>query len=390
MSLIDLSLIDDVVRRTIRPDLLAQAAYAVPDASGMVKLEAMENPYTLPDDLRIALAQHLAAIPLNRYPVPSYRALKAKICHHFGVPAGFDVILGNGSDENISMLVQACAHLGQHGQSSQPSQPGDTSKSGEVGTVLAAVPTFVMYAISAKLSGMNFVGVDLNPDLSLNLPAMLAAIAQHQPRLVFLSYPNNPTGTLYSDDEMTQIIRAAPGLVVVDEAYQPFAETSFMPRLPEFENLVVVRTVSKLGLAGIRLGFMAAHPAWLAQIDKVRPPYNINVLTQASAEFLLDHIGVFDAQAAQLRAARAQLISDLRQLGVQVFPSAANFLLIRVANAEQVFNNLLKCKILVKNVGKMHSLLSNCLRINVSTAQENSLLLAALKDAANTHFLKVV
>jgi histidinol-phosphate aminotransferase len=196
-----------------------------------------------------------------------------------------------------------------------------------------------------------------------------------------LSYPNNPTGTLYAAEEIEQILRAAPGLVVVDEAYQPFAEASFMSRLPEFPNLVVVRTVSKLGLAAIRLGYMAAHPAWLAQIDKVRPPYNINVLTEAAAGFLLDHLSVFDAQAAQLRTARTQLCHDLQQLGVEVFPSAANFLLIRVANAEQVFNNLLKSKILVKNVGKMHGLLKNCLRITVSTPEENKLFLDALKVA---------
>ncbi len=363
-----MSSIDEVVQRTIRPDVLAQSAYAVPDASGMVKLEAMENPYTLPPDLRHALGQHLASIPLNRYPVPSSRSLKAKICQQFGVPAGYDIVLGNGSDENISMLVQACA---------RPGHPEGA------GTVLAAVPTFVMYAVSAKLAGMNFVGLDLNPDFSLNLPAMLAAIAEHQPALIFLSYPNNPTGSLYASQEIEQILRMAPGLVVVDEAYQPFAETSFMPRLPEFNNLAVVRTVSKLGLAGIRLGYMAAHPAWLAQIDKVRPPYNINVLTAASAEFLLDHLAVFDAQAAQLRIARAQLCYDLQQLGVQVFPSAANFLLIRVSNGEQVFNNLLKSKILVKNVGKMHKLLGNCLRITVSTPEENSLLLEKMQEALN-------
>lgn len=350
--------IDDIINRTIRPDVLAQAAYAVPDASGMLKLEAMENPYPLPADIQASLAQHLAKQALNRYPVPSYRHLKAQICRNFGVPDGYGVVLGNGSDELISMLSVACA------------QPG--------ASVLAPIPAFVMYAISARQLGMQFVGVDLKPDFSLDLPAMLAAIAQHQPALIYLAYPNNPTGGLFDPEAIEQIIRAAPGWVVLDEAYQPFNDASFMPRLPEFTNLVVMRTVSKLGLAGIRLGYMSAHAALLHEIEKVRPPYNINVLTQACAEFLLDYPALFADQAAQIRQARSDLTAALQQLGVQVFPSAANFVLIRVENAEQVYQKLLDCKILVKNVGKMHALLSNCLRITVSTPDENQRFLQAL------------
>jgi histidinol-phosphate aminotransferase len=168
-------------------------------------------------------------------------------------------------------------------------------------------------------------------------------------------------------------------VVVVDEAYQPFAEASFMARLPEFPNLVVMRTVSKLGLAGIRLGYMAASAALLAEFDKVRPPYNINVLTQAAAEFMLDHVAVLDAQAAQLRAARTQLAVALAALpGVEVFPSAANFLLLRLPQADTIFARLLQHKVLIKNVGKMHPLLENCLRVSVGTAPENAQLLEAL------------
>ena len=350
--------IDDVITRTIRSDVLTQAAYAVPDASGMLKLEAMENPYTLPLELQAALAQHLAKQALNRYPVPSYRHLKAQICRNFGVPDGYDVVLGNGSDELISMLCVACARPGAK--------------------VLAPIPAFVMYAVSARQLGLEFIGVNLKSDFSLDLPAMLAAIKQHQPSLVYLAYPNNPTGNLFDRAAIEQIIRAASGLVVLDEAYQPFNDASFMPRLPEFANLVVMRTVSKLGLAGIRLGYMSAHPALLHEVDKVRPPYNINVLTQACVEFLLDYPAIFADQAVQIRHARSQLTTALQQIGVHVFPSAANFVLIRVENAEQVYQKLLENKILVKNVGKMHALLNNCLRITVSTPEENQQFLQAL------------
>jgi histidinol-phosphate aminotransferase len=355
-----MSLIDNIIRADVR----ALAAYHVPDSAGFIKLDAMENPYTLPEHLRSALGQRLADVAMNRYPVPSYTELKQKICAGLGVPGGYDVVLGNGSDELITMLSVACA------------KPG--------AKVLAPTPGFVMYAMSAKFAGLEFVGVPLNPDFSLDKPAMLAAIAEHKPAVIYLAYPNNPTGNLFDENDMVEIIRAAQdtGIVVVDEAYQPFAQTSFMPRLPEFANLVVMRTVSKLGLAGIRLGYMSAGSELLAEFDKVRPPYNINVLTQAAAEFVLDHVDVLDEQAASLREERTRLAAALSVLpGVEVFPSAANFLLVRVVhektNSNTVFSALLDRKVLIKNVGKMHPLLENCLRITVSTPEENRLLLDA-------------
>ncbi|HEX8883382.1 MAG TPA: aminotransferase class I/II-fold pyridoxal phosphate-dependent enzyme, partial [Noviherbaspirillum sp.] len=204
----------------------------------------------------------------------------------------------------------------------------------------------------------------------------------------YLAYPNNPTGNLFDEAAMVDILRAVgdSGIVIVDEAYQPFAQASFMPRLAEFDNLVVMRTVSKLGLAGIRLGYMSASSALLEQFEKVRPPYNINVLTQATAEFVLEHSDVLDAQAASLRDERSRVAAELAALpGVEVFPSAANFLLMRITRAgldsALVHARLLEQKVLVKNVGKMHALLHNCLRVTVSTPEENTLFLNALKTA---------
>ncbi|WP_151632835.1 histidinol-phosphate transaminase [Noviherbaspirillum aerium] len=356
-----MSLIDTI----IRPDVRSLAAYHVPDSTGFVKLDAMENPYTLPEHLRGELGQRLAEVAMNRYPVPSYTELKQKICERLGVPGGYDVVLGNGSDELITLLSVACA------------KPG--------AKVLAPTPGFVMYAMSAKFAGLEFVGVPLTADFGLDKSAMLAAIEEHKPAIVYLAYPNNPTGNLFDENDMVEIIRAAQdtGIVVVDEAYQPFAQTSFMPRLPEFANLVVMRTVSKLGLAGIRLGYMSAGSELLTEFDKVRPPYNINVLTQAAAEFVLDHVDVLDEQAAALREERTRLAAALSVLpGIEVFPSAANFLLVRVRhekiNSNDVFSALLDRKVLIKNVGKMHPLLENCLRITVSTPEENRLLLDAV------------
>lgn len=357
-----MSPIDTLLSNAIRPDVRAVSSYHVADASGYIKLDAMENPYQLPQHVRKELAQRLFDVALNRYPAASYSSIKQRIREKLGVPAGYDVILGNGSDELISMLCVACAMQDRRA------------------VVVAPTPSFVMYQRSAQLAGMDYVGVPLKADLTLDLPAMLAAIARHKPALVFLSYPNNPTGNLFAEDELVAIIEALDGfgLAVVDEAYEPFAQQTLMHRLPEFNNLVVMRTVSKLGLAGIRLGYLSAAPALLEQLDKVRPPYNINVLTQAAAEFALDHLDVLNRQAANLRAARADLAAALARLpGVEVFPSAANFILIRVPAADDAYAKLLSRKVLVKNVSKMHSVLTNCLRITVSTPEENSTFLDA-------------
>ena len=355
--------LESLIANTIRADVRSDASYHVPDASGYVKLDAMENPYPLPDALRRELAERLVAVALNRYPNASYESLKARIRAKLGVPAGYDVLLGNGSDELIAIVIAACARQDRRA------------------AVLAAVPTFVMYQRSAMVAGMDFHGVALKDDLTLDLPAMLAAIREHRPALVFLAYPNNPTGNLYDAADIEAILSEVgdTGLVVVDEAYEPFAQQSFMPSLPEYDNLIVMRTLSKLGLAGIRLGYMSAAPALLEQFEKVRPPYNVNVLTQAAAEFALDHVDVLNEQARLLREERTALAAALAALpGVTVFPSAANFITFRVPDAAAAHAALLSRKILIKNLSKMHSVLANCLRVTVSTPDENAAFLDAL------------
>lgn len=352
-----------LIENIIRPDVQALDAYHVPDSAGYLKLDAMENPYQLPDNLQKQLGEHLSHVALNRYPVPSYTGLKKKICDKFGVPAGYDVVVGNGSDELIVIVSTACARQDKRAK------------------VLAPIPTFVMYAISAQFSGMDFVGVPLKSDFSLDMDAMLQAIKVNQPSVLYLAYPNNPTANLFDVKEMLRLIEAMKdiGIVISDEAYQPFAQTSMMPYLPQYPNLLVMRTVSKLGLAGVRLGYMSAHPDLLAQFDKVRPPYNVNVLTEATVEFALDHLDVFNEQAASLRAERETLSVALAALaGVEVLPSSANFVLIRHQNADEIFEKLLSRRVLIKNVGKMHILLDNCLRITVGTPEENKLFLEHL------------
>jgi histidinol-phosphate aminotransferase len=352
------------IHKVIRPDVRAVQAYHVPEFSGYLKMDAMENPYILPPEMRVRLAERLSHVALNRYPVPSYTDLKHKICQKMGVAPGYRVVLGNGSDELISLISVACARQDRRV------------------AVMAPVPTFVMYATFAQWAGLHFVGVDLRPDFSLDIPAMLAAIAQYQPAVLYLSYPNNPTGNLFERSDVLALLSAMEncGIVVCDEAYQPFAQASMMDILPDYPNLVVMRTVSKLGLAGIRLGYLSAQDALLDEWEKVRPPYNVNVLTEAAASFALDHMDVFEQQASALRGERAVLSEALAGMpDVQVMPSSANFLLIRIKNADQVFKKLVERGILVRNVSRMHRLLENCLRVTVSTREENELFLAQFK-----------
>jgi histidinol-phosphate aminotransferase len=327
----------------------------------------MENPYRWPDALVDEWLEILRSVELNRYPDPGAGALTAKLKQRMRVPDSMQVVLGNGSDELIQMLALAVAEQGR--------------------VILAPEPTFVMYRMIAAFAGMRYEGVPLTDDFALDVEATLAAIALHQPAIVFLAYPNNPTGTLFSTAAVAAVIAAAPGLVVVDEAYAPFTDASFMARLGEFPNLLVLRTVSKMGLAGLRLGLLAGPADWLCEIDKVRLPYNINVLTQASALFALEHNDMLDAQTAQIRRDRAGLFTALKAIrGVQPYPSEANFILFRTpaGRAGAVFAALRAQGILVKNLAGAGDRLQDCLRVTVGTPEENDAFLAALRTAMDS------
>ncbi|MFM2397194.1 MAG: hypothetical protein RLZZ144_444, partial [Pseudomonadota bacterium] len=251
------------------------------------------------------------------------------------------------------------------------------------GAVLLSVePSFVMYKMIAAFTGMTYVGVPLTEDFELDLPAMLAAIEQHQPALIFLAYPNNPTGNLFDAAAVKQIIQAAPGLVVVDEAYYAFASDSFLPQLSQYDNLLVMRTFSKLGMAGLRLGFLAGAPRWLNQLEKLRLPYNVGVLTQGVAQIMLRHHDVLLAQAAQIKQDRTWLYERLvGTVDVRAYASEANFLLFRVDRASEVFQGIRQRGVLIKNLNGGHPMLSDCLRVTVGTEAENEQFMAALQSS---------
>ncbi|GKS75498.1 histidinol-phosphate transaminase [Acidovorax sp. SUPP950] len=356
----------------IRPDVRAMHAYTVQPSAGLLKMDAMENPFRLPAELQAALGERLGALALNRYPGDRIADLKAALADYVGMPDGHAIVLGNGSDELITLLALACA------------QPG----TGQRATLLAPMPGFVMYPLSAQLQGLDFVGVPLTADFELDEPAMLAAIARHRPAITYIAYPNNPTATLWNEGAVQRIIDAAGaqgGIVAMDEAYQPFASRTWIDRMRaepgRNAHVLLMRTLSKFGLAGVRLGYLMGPSALVAEIDKVRPPYNVSVLNCEAALFALEHAGVFAAQAAELRHERAALLAALRVLpGVEkVWDSEANMVLLRVADAARTYEGMKARKVLVKNVSTMHPLLANCLRLTVGNAADNAQMLAALQ-----------
>jgi histidinol-phosphate aminotransferase len=346
------------IEATVRDDVRALGCYEVPQASECIKLDAMENPYALPPALALRLGEALARVAVNRYPDADAAGVKDALRSALALPADVGLMVGNGSDELIQILT-SCVVRGDAG-------------------VLCPEPSFVMYRRNALVSRAPFTGVALRADFSLDVDAMLEAIDRVRPALVFIAYPNNPTGNLFDASAVERIVRAAPGLVVVDEAYYAYADASFLPRVHDFANLVVLRTVSKIGMAGLRLGYAIGHPDWIAEFDKLRPPYNVGSLPQAALPVLLSHADVFARQAAMIRAERTRVSDALANAGACVFPTSTNFVLARVPDADAAFAALRAARILVKNLHGWHPLLENCLRITVGTAVENDALVDVL------------
>lgn len=355
--------------RFIRQDIQSMHAYAIQHSAGMVKLDAMENPFSLSPELQQQLGARLGAVAINRYPGGRIDELKQALARYVDLPEGCGLMLGNGSDELISLLAMVC------------DVPG--------ASIVAPLPGFVMYAMSAQLQGLAFHGVDLTADFELDEVAMLAAMRAHQPAITYIAYPNNPTANLWDAGVIRRLIAEAAtfgGLVVMDEAYQPFSSRSWLDEIrlnpAANANVLLMRTLSKFGLAGVRLGYMVGPQALVNEVDKLRPPYNVSVLNAECALFALEHADVFAQQAASIREQRTVLIDALAQMpGATPFPSDANMVLVRVPDAQRCFDGLKARGILVKNVSKMHPSLANCLRLTVGTPAENAQLIGALQQA---------
>lgn len=353
--------------RVIRPDILAQNAYHVADVpADFIKLDAMEVPYSFPEEMQTELAQQLATAPINRYPNPASSGLQAALREAFAIPEHAEIALGNGSDELIQFLTILVT---------QPNA-----------VMLAVEPSFVMYRRNAELFGMQYESVPLNADFSLNLPAVLQAIQEKQPAITFIAYPNNPTGKPFLREEIEQIVQAASGIVVIDEAYGAFANDTFMPQAGVPANLIVLRTLSKIGFAGLRLGYAAGSPLIINELAKILPPYNMNQLSLTAGKFALQHIDTVNQNIATLTAERERVSSELAALeDVTVFDSQANFVTVRLPNSNTAFEKLKQNKILVKNLHGSHSVVENCLRLTIGTPEQNDEVLRVLRDVIAKH-----
>jgi histidinol-phosphate aminotransferase len=348
--------------RLFRPQILEMSAYKVADATHFIKLDAMENPYHLPKEMTRKWLKSLKNCELNRYPDPCAKKLTSILRQVSSIPSTSSVLLGNGSDEIIQILLMAL--------------PANAN-------VLAPDPSFVMYRQISLSLGLNYHATPLNEDFSLNLEKMLTTITTYQPAIIFLAYPNNPTGNLFNRLDIEKIIEISTGLVVLDEAYAAFADASFINALERYENLLVMRTLSKLGLAGLRLGFIMGDPSIIQALDKIRLPYNINVLTQETAYFALTHYATFQQQTQEICQQRQFVLTQLSAFNtLKVYPSSANFIIFRTQKnrATAIFDALKTQGILIKNLSPQGGLLKDCLRVTIGTKNENQLFLASMRQ----------
>ena len=358
--------IDDRLDRFAASWIRELVPYNVEDPGDLVKLDAMENPYSIPAELRERWNDVLTNVEPNRYPDAAAGDLKRSLLQSHRLPKGVHVSLGNGSDELIHLLCLAFAR-------------------GKNACVLCPEPTFVVYGITAQALGMNYIGVPLNAnDFGLDLDAMLEAIDKHEPAIVFLASPNNPTANRLDKGMLEAICEHAPGLVVLDEAYFRFVGRSRVAETLVIENLVILQTLSKIGLAGLRVGALFGAEPWIDVVDRLRMPYNISSLSQAGAKFAIEHESAFQNQIDAIIVERETMFDALKRLdGVTPWPSETNFILFRTPDGRgnHVFESLKERRVLVKNLSGSHPLLDDCLRVTVGTPEENRKFMRALEAA---------
>lgn len=342
-----------------RDEVAALVAYDAPEPSAKVVLVANENPDNLPKLVLDEIVGITRTLSFNRYPDPRALALREALAEANGVGRD-NVIVGNGGDE---ILVQTCLAFGGSGR-----------------TALTFPPTFSMYAIIGASTGTEVRSVSRREDFSLDRDSALAAAADCD--LVFLSNPNNPSGTLEERETIAALAKAAKGLVVLDEAYCEFTGTTFADLIGESENVLVLRTLSKaFSMAGLRVGYALGSGEAIGQLHKVRLPYNSNAFSQAVAVCALKYRDLFDERVREIVGERdrvAALLADTQ--GVDPIPSSANFILMRVAEAELVWEKLLDAGILVRSFPG-DELLDNYLRVTIGSRAENDRFLAALGRA---------
>jgi histidinol-phosphate aminotransferase len=344
------------VKKLVRPNIISLSAYEAREIPCRVKLDANESPYGLKDELNV-----VKSIKTNRYPDPEAKILKKYISKDIGIKPE-NIMIGNGSDELIYYLVTTFG-----------------------GPVLYPTPTFSMYGIISQAVGEKRIEIPLDKEFDLNIDLILKAIQKEKPKLIFLSSPNNPTGNCFSSDRILKIIELTSlivsrhsSLVIADEAYQPFAsKKGFIPLLKDYKNLVIMRTLSKIGLAGLRVGFMIADMEIINEVNKVRLPFNSNSLSQAIAVEVLKNKKRLNSYIKSIISEREGLFDGMEKIkGIRPYPSEANFILFETGNPDKIYKRLMEKGVLIRNLDKA---VKGCLRVTVGTPRENKIFLNALK-----------
>ena len=351
-----------IIQDLVGKEIYEQSGYDAPEYSQgvRIRLDANENPFSLQEPLKKKLLEEMGKVDFNRYPEAGSPGLREKYAQYFGVDRDL-VMLGNGSDELIQILC--------------------LTFKGKINGVLVPVPSFVMYKIIAVNTGNKVVEIPLDQNFDLDTDAMLAKMEMNFPALVFLSYPNSPTGNLFSRDKIEAIIKKTPGVVVVDEAYASFSGHTLVPLLKKYDNLIILKTLSKLGMASMRLGFLIGNKDIISQLDKVRLPYNINSLSQIAANFFLDYQTEFASQVQEVVKRREELYLALKEItGINPYPSRANFIYFSCFfDSDRIYHSLTAAGVFVKNLNKPPRM-ANCMRVTVGNLEENAAFIKALKS----------
>lgn len=345
------------VRKLVKANVRGLRAYEASEIPCKIKLDANESPYGF---------RALPSVETNRYPDPEAKTLRGVIARQLKVKSE-NILHGNGSDELISCLITTFG-----------------------GPVLYPVPTFSMYGILSQALDEASFSIPLDESFNLNVKEFQRVIKMRRPKLIFLSSPNNPTGNAFSYNRVLSIIESAssdlsrPSLVVVDEAYQPYShKRSFLPLIGRHDNLIILKTLSKIGLAGLRVGFMIARKDIVTEVNKVRLPFNVNTVSQKLAIAAL-------REKERMRFCIQSVIRERKRLwhamekikNVEPCPTDANFILFKVEHSDRIYRGLLRKGVLIRN---MRGVIEGYLRVTVGSPKENNLFLKALEETLGTH-----
>ena len=348
-------------KKYLREDINNFKEYFIDNPENMIKLDAMEYPVdkSLRDVIK-SLNINEKEILLNRYPESHSQELEKIILDYFGLNSNFGVNFGNGSDELIQNICLAFSKKGNN--------------------VMVPSPSFSMYEKIISTVNLKYIPEYLNEDFDIKIDQMIKNISKYKPAIIFLACPNNPTSNLWDKDKIIQIIESSESIVVIDEAYVDFCESSYIDLIEKYENLVILRTFSKIGFAGLRLGFMISNKEISSIINKIRLPFNINTVSLKIIINIFENFSIIKKNCQNIISLREKLYLDLSELrNIKVLKSSTNFLIFKTLNksSDEIYKLLKDSNILIKNLNN-NSNLKNFLRVTVGTEEENNSFVSTL------------